>query len=172
MGPGGISEEDVSTAQPPTAASPRIPHPDEVCRWAKGPQPPKGKGAATLDRLAPPDCDGRLRTKRDFQTLYNEGRAVQGKLMTLLFRKNSGGRNRCAYIASKKVGNAVRRNRAKRLLREAHRIVRSYIISGIDMALIARSACGKAHVRAVSCELEELCKKAALWEIEPTSPER
>jgi len=67
--------------------------------------------------------------KRDFQTVYEEGAKRVGRLVVVYLlapetgQGPAGGQDFArAVVASKKVGNAVARNRAKRLLREAHRL--------------------------------------------------
>jgi len=51
-------------------------------------------------------------------------------------------RQRLGITASRKVGNAVQRNRAKRLLREAFRCIRTELPSGIDLVVIVRQGIG------------------------------
>jgi ribonuclease P protein component len=51
-------------------------------------------------------------------------------------------RQRLGITASRKVGNAVQRNRAKRLLREAFRCIRTELPSGLDLVVIVRQGIG------------------------------
>lgn len=80
--------------------------------------------------------------------------------------RQDGGPARVAVIASRKVGTAVRRNRAKRLLREAARSVGWR--EGIDIVLIARHRAAGAHVRDVEAELRELAGRLGLREDSPS----
>lgn len=68
--------------------------------------------------------------------------------------------SRIAVIASRRVGNAVRRNRAKRLLREASRHLPW--VDGHDVVLTARSGCADAHVDHVDRDLREAADRLAL----------
>jgi ribonuclease P protein component len=71
-----------------------------------------------------------------------------------VFDRADGGPARLAVVASRRVGGAVPRNRAKRLLREAARQVRWP--SGMDVVLVARAACARSDAGSVRRELEEL----------------
>jgi ribonuclease P protein component len=76
---------------------------------------------------------------------------------------NETGRCRTLIVASRKVGRAVQRNRAKRLLREAHRSLRERgDFSGVDLALIARPQAGAATVRTIIEQLTQLYLQAHL----------
>jgi ribonuclease P protein component len=59
-----------------------------------------------------------------------------------------------AVVASRRVGNAVSRNRAKRLLREASRQL--HWAAGTDVVLVARAACATSDLASVRAELAEL----------------
>ena len=61
---------------------------------------------------------------------------------------------RLTVVASKRVGGAVRRNRAKRLLREAARPLAWR--PGLDVVLVARAACAESDVHAVGAEMARL----------------
>ena len=61
---------------------------------------------------------------------------------------------RMTVVASRRVGNAVQRNRAKRLLREAARA--QAWRDGIDVVLVARSACVSSGLAEVTDELRTL----------------
>ena len=63
----------------------------------------------------------RLRRRDEFQAVYNRGLRTHGKLMTVFLLPQQGGTTRLGIAATKKLGGAVQRNRAKRLIREVFR---------------------------------------------------
>ena len=56
-----------------------------------------------------------LRRDDDFKRIYQRGRSTGGRYVVVFCLRNGLNYNRIAYLASKKVGNSVRRNRARRL---------------------------------------------------------
>ncbi|MDD6191193.1 MAG: ribonuclease P protein component [Firmicutes bacterium] len=79
-----------------------------------------------------------LRRDKDFSALYKKGKSFPDKYIVLIYRKNGLSYNRTAFLASKKVGNSVQRNRAKRLIREGYRLIESELKQGNDIVFIAR----------------------------------
>ena len=87
---------------------------------------------------------GRLRRSEDFERVRAKGRRWRGKYLALNAapaESNTSDINetRIGYIASKSLGNAVQRNRARRLMREAMRSLQEVITSSWDV-LIAQPA--------------------------------
>lgn len=98
------------------------------------------------------------------EELFRRGRRVSHPLLTLLYGKTPEGRGpegRVAFIAGKRIGGAVVRNRAKRLLREAARGTGAPW-SGYDAALIARLGTADASEPEVRRALEGLLRRAGL----------
>jgi ribonuclease P protein component len=63
----------------------------------------------------------RLRARHEFTVVQDTGRRVATRYMTLLGRPNALERDRLGVVASRRIGGAVVRNRAKRRLREVFR---------------------------------------------------
>ena len=80
-----------------------------------------------------------LRKKDDFTAIYKAGKSVPDRYIVLFYRKNDLPYNRTAFLASKKVGNSVQRNRAKRLMKESYRQNLDRFRAGFDLIFIARN---------------------------------
>ena len=90
-----------------------------------------------------------LRYKRDFDRLYKKGRSAGDRYVVVFYIANGTPFVRHAFLASKKVGGAVVRNRARRLMRESFRKIEKEIKPGRDVLFIARgtiSGCSCAEV--------------------------
>ena len=62
-----------------------------------------------------------VRKRADFELIYKTGTKRSGRLMTMFTREREGGVARLGIAATRKMGAAVERNRAKRLVREVFR---------------------------------------------------
>ena len=80
-----------------------------------------------------------LRRKDDFSSIYKRGKSIGERYIVLFYKKNGLSYNRIAFLASKKVGNSVQRNRARRLMKENYRFLKDDINSGYDLIFIARN---------------------------------
>jgi len=80
-----------------------------------------------------------LNNNRDFLALYKKGRYFASKYSVIYVRTNGRPYNRLGITAGKKVGNAVHRNRAKRIIRLAYRESEVSLPVGIDIVIVARS---------------------------------
>ena len=80
-----------------------------------------------------------LNNNRDFLALYKKGRYFTSKYSVIYVRLNGRPFNRLGITAGKKVGNAVHRNRAKRLIRLAYTEAEIKLPVGIDIVIVARS---------------------------------
>ena len=80
-----------------------------------------------------------LRNQRDFSKVYNRGRSRGSRFVVVLYRKNNLDFTRTAFVSSKKVGNSVERNRARRLMKEAYRDLSGRVKSGYDIVFVARN---------------------------------
>ena len=80
-----------------------------------------------------------LRKKDDFQAIYQAGKSVPERYVVLFYRKNDLPYSRTAFLASKKVGNSIQRNRAKRLMKESYRLNADRFLDGYDLIFIARN---------------------------------
>ena len=116
---------------------------------------------------------GRLSRSEDVQQVLRRGRSSAGDLLALhrLERAATDAPGvsgaRLTVVASKRVGNAVRRNRAKRLLREAAR-ARSWR-DDLDVVLVARAPSADSDVSRVGAELDRLGGKLDVFTVAVTS---
>ena len=121
------AEENFSTEQPPPRQEARLSctHGDkERPRRSKTPSSEGTQainGSALLSFVLPKEA--RLRTRAEFLRVYEQGRRIEGRFMTVFILPSKTGRHRVGVTATKKaIGKAHDRNRAKRLLRECFRL--------------------------------------------------
>ena len=108
----------------------------------------------------------RLQSAKDIERVWREGRSHAHPLAVLITcpRPAEGDRavppTRCGFVAGKKVGSAVARNRAKRLLREAVRSRPETAMLGWDLVFVARPALAKATLQQAQMAVSQLLKRA------------
>ena len=79
-----------------------------------------------------------MNRNQDFQRLYRSGAFCSLGSAVLYAMPNGRSENRLGITAGKKVGNAVMRNRAKRIIREAYRAAEGEMPIGLDIVVVAR----------------------------------
>jgi ribonuclease P protein component len=116
--------------------------------------------SARDQRLARSD---RLRSRRDFERLAREGERRASPHFVLFVsrggrrgRDTAGPRPRLGVTASRRVGNAVVRNRVKRRIRAAFRLGRELLPPGSDVVVVARPGAAMIGARATADELRGL----------------
>ena len=79
-----------------------------------------------------------LRRPADFQRVYDRRRSASDEWLIVYACENGLPHLRLGLSVSRKFGNAVRRNRLRRLFREAFRLTRQEMPTGLDLVLIPR----------------------------------
>ena len=107
--------------------------------------------------------DEGLTRQRDIQRLFKEGVAYHGKFVVLILRRVEEGPRKVLFVASRRVGKAVRRNRAKRLMREAHRSIAPELGSATaHLGWIARSSCADSRMQETRADMIALLTEAGM----------
>ena len=112
----------------------------------------------------------RLRSRTEIKLVFKEGKRWRHPLAVLVIRPNGENYSRFGFTASRGVGNAVMRNRAKRLLREVVRLNWSTLKPGFDCCLIARQSTSQATYLDVEQAVVTLLQRANLLNHESEAP--
>ncbi len=100
-----------------------------------------------------------LTQNRDFLRLYRRGKSQIHPLLVVYALPNRLGINRVGITASKKIGNAVLRNRARRIIREAYRRLEPGLPPGWDMVFVARGRTTQATMWQVHAVMDKQLQK-------------
>ena len=101
---------------------------------------------------------------REFLRAYKRGKGYVDSLVVMYVIKNRYGFTRFGITSSKKVGNAVKRNRARRVLRQSVRNIGFDMNGGYDIILVARAKTAYVKQQQVEAQLRNLAKQAGLIE--------
>jgi ribonuclease P protein component len=101
-----------------------------------------------------------LKNSAQFERVRREGRTWWAGLLVLNAARNGEDLVRCGFITGKKIGKAVQRNRARRLMREAIRKRLPDITPGWDLVWIARAPIVGATYEAVCRAVDDLLQRS------------
>ncbi len=94
----------------------------------------------------------RLRRRRDFLTVYAEGKRYSSRLFTIFARATDQPWSRLGITVSRRIGKAVCRNRVKRLIREVFRKNKGRLPCSLDLVVNAKEALRAADYWTVEAE--------------------
>lgn len=101
----------------------------------------------------------KLLKRAEFIRLSRQADSIADRRFVVAFKKNGLDRTRLGITVTRKTGNAVVRNRIKRLVREYFRLNRQKIRGSFDINVIAKKAAADATSKEVFASLEKLfCK--------------
>lgn len=106
-----------------------------------------------------------IKLNREFRKCYSRGKTCVSGCVVLYAVKNNRNNNinRFGLTVSKAVGCAVKRNRAKRLMREAYNSTVDFQTKGFDIIIVARARINGKKADAVKNDFVEALKKLGLW---------
>jgi ribonuclease P protein component len=106
----------------------------------------------------------RLSSPAAFRSVFATGRSYAHGAVVLYVAKRAtgGGPARAGFVVSRKVGGAVARNRAKRLLREALRLEGRDLPDGLDLVVVARPSVADVTYGEVAGDLRDVLNAAGL----------
>jgi ribonuclease P protein component len=102
----------------------------------------------------------RLRHRKDFDNIFRKGRTWSNDLLVLRTLPNELDHNRYGFVTSKRLGNAVVRNRTRRRLREIVRVLPAVV--GYDCVLSAKSKAADAEFARLRTAATTLLQRAGL----------
>ena len=104
-----------------------------------------------------------LKSRLEFERAFTQGRRYNHPLIRMVICEavNEGDPGRVAFVAAKRLGCAVVRNRSKRVLREAARALR-LPVEGCDVILFATPRTRAAHPEEMIEALKSLLKRAGV----------
>ena len=104
-----------------------------------------------------------LKRHKEFRYTYARGRSQSLPLYTLVYAKSRLDTVRIGFSVSKRIGNAVQRNRAKRRMRAALTPLLHSISGGFNVIFVARQEVLTAPFSELSRQMETLLRRAELW---------
>jgi ribonuclease P protein component len=107
----------------------------------------------------------RLTRSTDFKRVRRSGKSYAHPLVVLYALKSDESNTRVGVSAGRTVGNAVKRNRAKRLLRAAMAELLPHTLAGADLLLIARSPLPESDLQHTRAALSNLLERAGLLSV-------
>jgi ribonuclease P protein component len=103
----------------------------------------------------------RVRRRGELQRVFDHGVRVHGRYLTLLMAPAPAEQSRLGIVASKKLGSAVARNRAKRLIREVFRLHPPRAGRAVDVLVIPRRELFDAVFSSLEDDFRSACRRAA-----------
>lgn len=100
-----------------------------------------------------------IKSKQEFEKVFAAGRRYGTPLVRVCVRREADIEGKVAFVAARRLGNAVFRNRCKRVLREAARAC-NMPCAGADVILFATRATHDAHPDLVARDIGSLLGKA------------
>ena len=158
------AQKNVSAQQEPAEEGSRIPRADEYREGAPGSQAPSCQRPEEIDslRVAQPEKftrDDRLHHRREFEAVYSQGMRIPGRHFVLFILPNKLGRSRLGVTLSRKVGNAVVRNQARRRIRDIFRKRRDLLAAGYDVVVHTRPEIARQPRAILETKFEEAVGK-------------
>lgn len=103
-----------------------------------------------------------LNQNKEFRTLYYRGKSRVAPVLVTYVRKNRLGICRVGITTGKKLGRAVDRNRCRRLIREAYRLLSPSVLGSWDIVFVARTRTVSASMWQVKTAMEHHFRELSL----------